>query len=63
MAEIEEEYLRQCLEQNICPVCQQSITKKFGTGQFKDGVFFTGLPRRMEQGIAGTTTSRQDTEE
>ena len=39
MAEIEEEYLRQCLEQNICPVCQLSITKKFGTGQFKEGVF------------------------
>ena len=29
MAENEEEYLRQCLERNICPVCQQSITKKF----------------------------------
>ncbi len=39
MAEYEEPYLRQCLEQNICPVCQQSIIKKFGSGQFKDGVF------------------------
>lgn len=39
MAENEEDYLRQCLEQNICPVCQQPITKKFGSGQFKDGVF------------------------
>ncbi len=42
MAENEEDYLRQCLERNICPVCpacQQSITKKFGSGQFKDGVF------------------------
>jgi hypothetical protein len=39
MAGNEEVYLRQCLEQNICPVCQQTITKKFGSGQFKDGVF------------------------
>ena len=39
MAENEEYYLRQCLERNICPVCQQTITKKFGSGQFKDGVF------------------------
>ena len=39
MAENEEEYLRQCLERNICPVCQQSITKKFGSGQFTEGVF------------------------
>ncbi|MDP1680219.1 MAG: hypothetical protein Q8L39_00395 [Burkholderiales bacterium] len=39
MAENEEDYLRQCLEQNICPVCQQPITKKFGSGEFKIGVF------------------------
>ena len=39
MAESEENYLRQCLERNICPVCQKLITKKFGSGQFKDGVF------------------------
>jgi hypothetical protein len=39
MAENEEDYLRQCLDKNICPVCQQSITKKVGSGQFKDGVF------------------------
>ena len=39
MAENEEVYLRQCLEQNICPVCQQLIIKKHGSGQFKDGVF------------------------
>ena len=39
MAVNEEDYLRLCLEQNICPVCQKSITKKFGSGQFKDGVF------------------------
>ncbi|MHB1246309.1 MAG: hypothetical protein ACYCZH_07695 [Sulfuriferula sp.] len=39
MAENEEDYLRQCFERNVCPVCQQLITKKFGSGQFKDGVF------------------------
>jgi hypothetical protein len=39
MAENEEDYLRQCLEQGICPVCQQPIVKKFGSGQLKDGVF------------------------
>jgi len=39
MADNEEDYLRQCLEKNICPVCQQPIAKKFGSGQFKDGVF------------------------
>jgi hypothetical protein len=39
MAENEEVYLRQCLEQNICPVCPQPITEKFGSGQIKDGVF------------------------
>lgn len=39
MAENVENYLRQCLERNICPVCQQPIIKKFGSGQFKDGVF------------------------
>jgi len=39
MAENEAEYLRQCLEQNICPVCQKAIAKKFGSGQLKDGVF------------------------
>jgi len=38
MAGNEEVYLRQCLERNICPVCQQTITKKFGSSQFKDGV-------------------------
>ncbi len=39
MAENEEEYLHRCLEQNICPVCQQTIVKRFGSGQIKDGVF------------------------
>jgi hypothetical protein len=39
MAENEEVYLRQCLEQNTCPACQQPITEKFGSGQVKDGVF------------------------
>lgn len=39
MAENEETYLRQCLEQNICPVCKSPIKEKFGSGQFKDGVF------------------------
>ena len=39
MAENEEDYLRQYLEQNICPVCQQLITKKFGSGEFKNGGF------------------------
>jgi len=39
MAESEEDYLRLCLDRNICPVCQQAITQKFGSGQFKDGVF------------------------
>lgn len=39
MAENEEDYLRQCLEQNICPACQRPITKKVGSGQLKDGVF------------------------
>lgn len=39
MANKEEGYLRQCLEQNICPVCQQLITKKIGSGQLKDGAF------------------------
>jgi hypothetical protein len=39
MATKEDEYLRQCLEQNICPVCQQTLTKKVGSGQSKDGVF------------------------
>ena len=39
MAENEDDYLRQCLEENICPVCHQAIIKKFGSGQFKDGVF------------------------
>ena len=39
MAENEEGYLRQCLEQNICPVCQKPITQKVGSGQLKDGAF------------------------
>lgn len=39
MAEHEEEYLRQCLAQGVCPVCQHPIVKKFGSGQTKDGVF------------------------
>jgi hypothetical protein len=39
MAEPEEDYLRRGLEENICPVCRSSITEKFGSGQFKDGVF------------------------
>lgn len=39
MTENEEDYLRQCLEKNICPVYQQPVTKKFGSGQLKDGVF------------------------
>ena len=39
MAENEDLYLRQCLEQNICPVCQQPIAQKMGTGQLKEGVF------------------------
>lgn len=39
MAENEEEYLRQCLEQAICPACRQPVTEKFGSGQLKDGVF------------------------
>ena len=39
MAGNEEDYLRQCLEKNIFPVCQQPIAKKFGSGQLKDGVF------------------------
>ncbi len=39
MAESEEGYLRQCLEKNICPACQRTITEKFGSGQSKDGVF------------------------
>jgi len=39
MAENEEDYLRRCLEQNICPACQKPITKKHGSGQFKDGVY------------------------
>ena len=39
MAADEEDYLRQCLERNVCPVCQKPITRKFGSGQLKDGVF------------------------
>lgn len=39
MAENELGYLRQCLERNTCPVCQQPIEKKFGSGRLKDGVF------------------------
>ena len=39
MAENEEDYLRQCLEQNICPVCQQPIAKRVGSGRLKDGAF------------------------
>lgn len=39
MANKEDEYLRQCLEQNICPACRQTLTNKIGSGQFKDGVF------------------------
>ncbi|MES1981912.1 MAG: hypothetical protein V4443_05480 [Pseudomonadota bacterium] len=39
MAESEENYLRHCLEQNICPFCQQSIIRKFGSGQVNEGVF------------------------
>ena len=39
MAEHEADYLRECLEQNICPTCKKAIEKKFGSGQVKDGVF------------------------
>ncbi len=39
MADNEEDDLSRCLEQDICPVCQQSIAEKFGSGQLKDGVF------------------------
>ena len=39
MAENEEIYLRQCMEQNICPVCQHPIVKRVGSGQLKDGAF------------------------
>lgn len=60
MAENEEDFLPRCPKENICPVCHQAIIKKFGSGQFKDGVFlFVELLRRMEQSIADKTTSRQ----
>jgi len=39
MIENEEDYLRRCLEKNICPTCQQLISDKFGSGKTKDGVF------------------------
>jgi hypothetical protein len=39
MAEHEGNYLRQCLDQGICPVCKQLIVEKFGSGKFEDGVF------------------------
>jgi hypothetical protein len=39
MAEDEADYLRQCVEQNNCPVCQQPIAKKLGTGRIQDGLF------------------------
>ena len=39
MAESEEGYLRSCLEQEICPACRKSTTKKVGSGLLKDGVF------------------------
>jgi hypothetical protein len=56
MAENEEDYLRQCLERNICPVCQQPITQ----GRC---ILYFELLHRMEQGIADTTTSRQSEKE
>jgi len=39
MAENDAIYLRRCLDQGICAVCQQPLTTKVGSGQFKDGVF------------------------
>lgn len=39
MAENEEDYLRQCLEQSICPACQQPIVERVGSGRLKDGAF------------------------
>jgi len=52
MAENEEDYLRQCLERNICPVCQQMMIKKFGSGQFKRRrVLFVELPRKMDKAL------------
>ncbi len=39
MVETEKEYIQRCLETNKCPVCQQPIDKKVGSGRLDDGVF------------------------
>lgn len=39
MAEDQQEYLRECLDRGICPVCHKKIEKKVGTGRIGNGVF------------------------
>lgn len=41
MPENEESYLHQCLEQGICPACQRPVVEKYGSGQLRDGVFYS----------------------
>jgi hypothetical protein len=63
MAENEQQYLGECMEEGICPACHQPITKKFGSGRFEDGVFCSmdcyaewhkgSLIRRHQDRLAG----------
>jgi len=39
MADDEKDYLRKCLNDEICPKCQKPLVDRIGSGQFKDGVF------------------------
>lgn len=39
MAENEKDYLRNCLEQNICPTCQKELSNKVGSGKLEEGTF------------------------
>jgi hypothetical protein len=65
MAEAEEQYLKQCLEQAICPTCQKALVDRIGSGRFSDGVFCSlacygewhsaSLIRRHEIRMKGTS--------